>query len=208
MLTENRELMTKARAQLAGKWGIAVGVTFIYCIILLVLNIIPFIGWLAAVIVSGPLVLGFTIFFLSLARGREVQIGTLFEGFSSFTDALLTYIIMVVFIFLWMLLLIVPGIIKSFSYAMTFFIMADDRSVNGTAAITKSKEMMQGHRWKLFCLWCRFIGWALLCLLTLGIGFLWLAPYASTSMANFYEDVRIACENRLKQSPPAPASQG
>ena len=207
MLTENRELMTRARSQLAGKWGIAVGVTFIYMAILIVLNFIPLIGWLAAVLISGPLVLGITTFFLSLARGREVTVGTLFEGFSFFINALLTYILMTIFLLLWTLLLIVPGIMKAFSYALTFFIMSDDKSVNGTAAITRSKEMMQGNRWKLFCLGCRFIGWALLCLLTLGIGFLWLCPYISTSIANFYDDVRVAHAARVQQEPPPVAAQ-
>jgi uncharacterized membrane protein len=207
MMAENRELMAKARKELTGKWGIAVGVSFIYLIILVVLNIIPSIGWLAAIIISGPLMLGFVIFFLSLARGQEVKVGTMFEGFPHFTDALLTYLIMMVFIVLWTLLLIIPGIMKFFSYAMTFFIMADDTSINGTAAITKSKEMMQGHRMKLFYLACRFIGWMLLCILTLGIGFLWLWPYVTTTMANFYDDIRVTYETRLKQEPNTPATQ-
>ena len=57
-------------------------------------------------------------------------------------------------------------------------------------ALRKSKEMMDGYKWKYFCLGLRFIGWALLCVLTLGIGILWLSPYVQVSYAKFYEDVK------------------
>ena len=97
---------------------------------------------------------------------------------------------MCIFILLWTLLLIIPGIIATYSYAMTFFIIADDPQAGALEAIGRSKEMMRGHRWKLFCLFLRFIGWSLLCLLTFGIGFLWLTPYMQTSLAHFYDDVR------------------
>ena len=75
------------------------------------------------------------------------------------------------------------------SYAMTFFILADDDTVGPRQAISKSKEMMTGNRWKLFCLTCRFWGWSLLCVLTCGIGFIWLFPYMAISMAKFYDDL-------------------
>jgi uncharacterized membrane protein len=72
------------------------------------------------------------------------------------------YILTTIFIFLWSLLLIVPGIMAAFSYAMTFFILADDRTVDGLEAIRRSKAMMYGHRWRLCCLVGRFTGWILL----------------------------------------------
>lgn len=99
---------------------------------------------------------------------------------------------MTFFIALWSLLLIVPGIIVALSCAMTYFIIADDPTVGPILAMTASQEIMRGHKWKLFCLGWRFFGWYLLCLLTLGIGFFWLAPYMQTSWTHFYEDVRIS----------------
>jgi uncharacterized membrane protein len=97
---------------------------------------------------------------------------------------------MVLFIVLWLLLLIIPGIIAAISYSMTFYILADDKSIKPMEAIDKSKKMMDGYKWKYFFLCLRFFGWALLCILTLGIGFLWLIPYINVSIAKFYDDVK------------------
>ncbi len=95
-----------------------------------------------------------------------------------------------IFVFLWSLLLIIPGIIATLSYSMTYFIIADNNSITALEAITKSKEMMRGNKWKFFCLGLRFLGWSLLCVVTLGIGFLWLTPYMSVSSAQFYDDLK------------------
>ena len=75
------------------------------------------------------------------------------------------------------------------SYSMTFFIIAEDDLIGPLEAIKKSKQMMCGYKWKIFCLGLRFIGWALLCILTLGVGFLWFTPYMSVSFAKFYDDL-------------------
>ena len=88
-----------------------------------------------------------------------------------------------------MLLLIIPGIIAALSYAMTYYIIVDNESIGALEAIRQSKEMMRGNKWKLFCLGLRFFGWSLLCLLTLGIGYLWLIPYMAISFAKFYGDI-------------------
>ena len=79
----------------------------------------------------------------------------------------------------------------TFAYSQVFFILADHPETGAYESIRLSQEMMIGFKWKKFCLECRFIGWALLGLLTCGIGWLWLYPYVMTSNAHFYEDVRI-----------------
>lgn len=84
----------------------------------------------------------------------------------------------------------IPAIIAQYRYAMTYFIVADTADIGALEAIRRSKRMMMTSKWKFFCLQCRFIGWSLLCVLTLGIGLLWLWPYMMTSMAQFYEDLR------------------
>lgn len=193
MRTENITLMRMAKESLNGKWGLAAGTFFVYFILIACIQIpssfIPPIG-LASLIITGPLVLGIAIFALSISRNQNAELVQLFKGFENFGNSLAAYLLMVVFIFLWMLLLIVPGIIAAISYAMTFFIIADDPSIGPMDAIDKSKKMMYGYKWKYFCLIFRFFGWFLLCLLSLGIGFLWLAPYVQVTIAKFYDDIK------------------
>ncbi|MGB4100231.1 MAG: DUF975 family protein [bacterium] len=189
-VTHNRDLMRMARESLHTHWGLGVGVTILYLAIVVGISYIPHVGMIAEYILTGPLAVGLTLVFLTLARRSQAEVGQLFQGFQRFGTALGAYLLMLLFILLWTLLLIVPGIIASFSYAMTYFVIADDPTVGPLQAITRSKEMMRGNKWKLFCLGWRFFGWALLCILTLGIGFLWLAPYMNTTFAHFYDDVR------------------
>jgi len=134
--------------------------------------------------------LGAIYFSFNISRGQPAQLEQIFEGFKRFEVAVLAYFLIAIFTFLWLLLLIVPGIIASLSYAMTFYIIAEDEKITSLQAIDKSKKMMDGYKWKLFCMSMRFFLWALLCILTLGIGFLWLMPYASVSMTKFYEDLK------------------
>lgn len=90
-----------------------------------------------------------------------------------------------------------PGIIKAFSYAMTPFILRDHPDLRYNGAIELSMAMMRGHKADLFWLYLSFIGWFLLCILTLGIGYFWLEPYMTSSMANFYEEVKAEFEGRV-----------
>ena len=94
------------------------------------------------------------------------------------------------YIFLWSLLLLIPGIVKAYSYAMTPYILRDNPELSANEAIDLSRKMMHGHKLDLFCLHLSFIGWSILCLFTCGIGMLWLMPYMLTSQAAFYQDVR------------------
>ena len=190
MKTENVILMQMARESLKGKWGLAIGTLIVYFLIATALQIIPVIGPIASLIISGPFALGLATFSLSISRDQDPKLEKIFQGFNNFGTALGAYLLMLLFILLWMLLLIIPGIIAAISYSMTFYILADDNSIGAMDAIDKSKKMMNGYKWKYFCLGLRFIGWALLCILTLGIGFLWLMPYMQVSMAKFYDDVK------------------
>ena len=188
--THNRDLMRLARESLRSRWGIGVGVMFLYSVITGGASLIPLVNTIAALLITGPMMVGLCLVFLMLARQSATEVGQLFHGFERFGTALGAYLLMILFILLWSLLLIIPGIIASYSYAMTYFVIADDATVGPLQAITRSKEMMRGKKWKLFCLFWRFFGWGLLCILTLGIGYLWLAPYMQTALAHFYDDVR------------------
>ncbi len=94
-----------------------------------------------------------------------------------------------IYIILWTLLLIIPGIIACLRYSQTFYILSEDENIGPLEAISKSKEMMVGNNWKLFCLYFRFIGWLILCIVTLGFAGLYVGPYFSQSCTNFYNDL-------------------
>ena len=97
--------------------------------------------------------------------------------------------LLLIFIILCTLLLIIPGIIACLQYYQTFYILSEDENIGPLDAISKSKELMMGNKWKLFCLYCRFIGWLILCIITLGFAGLYVGPYLSQSCANFYNDL-------------------
>ena len=187
----NREIMAQARGSLKGRWGLAIGTVLVYWIICIAAEEIPKAGWLISILVSGAMSLGLCIFALSLSRRKNPKFEQLFGGFKRFGVALAAFLLKIIFIILWSLLLVVPGIIASFRYSMTYYIIAENDSIGPLEAIKKSKEMMRGNKWKLFCLCWRFIGWDLLCILTLGIGFLWLMPYRTVAFARFYDDVAV-----------------
>lgn len=94
------------------------------------------------------------------------------------------------YVTLWSLLLIVPGIIKSFSYAMTPYILKDNPELSANQAIDLSRKMMRGHKFDLFWLYLSFIGWYFLGIFTFGIGYFWLMPYLYTAQAAFYQDLK------------------
>jgi len=189
-MTENKILIQNAREALNGRWGTAVVTFLIMALISGSLGAIPVIGSILSLLISGPLNLGWNKFTLTIARGEEVTINMLFDGFKDFMKPFITYLLMIIFIILWMLLLIVPGIIAALSYSMVFYIMAEDPTIDGMNALRKSQQMMYGYKWKLFCLGLRFIGWAILCIFTFGIGYLWLGPWVQVSIANFYNDIK------------------
>lgn len=190
MATENAILMKQARESLTGKWGLAIGTYLLYSVIIGGGGSIPYGGQAVTLILGGPMLLGIVIFSLALSRHQEAKFDQLFKGFRRFGIALGTYCLMVLFILLWTLLFIVPGIIAGISYSMTFYILAEDENIGAKAALDKSKQMMLGYKWKFFCLQWRFFGWFLLCILTLGVGFLWLIPYMQVSNAKFYDDIK------------------
>lgn len=188
-----KEMRATAAAALKGKWGSAVLTTFVYmaiaCVGSGILGIIPGLN-LIAIIACVILVAGFDVALLNLLRtGEAIEVGCLFDFFKE-SRLWVTILLMYVYTFLWSLLFIIPGIIKGYSYAMTPYILKDNPNMENNAAIEMSMAMMNGFKWRLFCLDLSFIGWAFLCVLTLGIGYLWLVPYMQTARAAFYEDVK------------------
>jgi uncharacterized membrane protein len=190
MLLENQAIMTDARASLNGRWGDAIAACLVYAAIVFLLNAIPWLGTIASLVISGPMTLGLYLFFTRFVKGETPRISVLFDGFQSFLNAFLAYLIAGIFILLWSLLLIVPGIIAALAYSMMFIIMTENPGMDGLEAIKKSKELMRGYKWKYACLMGRFIGWILLCIITCGIAAIWVGPYWVASKILFYEDIK------------------
>ena len=219
----NSELRAQARERLEGQWGTFVLMTFLMLVIQTILQIPGYIGSLLEVLspenvlaslsfsnisnilslLALPLSWGLTVSLLRNHREESVDLENLFDGFRGgrYTRVFCALFLVNLFTFLWALLLIIPGIMKAFSYALTPYIVMDEPELTARQAITRSCEIMQGRRWKLFCLYLSFIGWGILSILTFGIGFLWLVPYMNASVTAFYEDARAEyeAENSIEQ---------
>lgn len=172
-------------------WLIMVVITLINSLILGACTALSAVavGGIALLLLSGPLTLGFVMVALDVSRARQAQIERLFDGFKNFVSAFLLALTNAIFIFLWSLLFIIPGIIKAYAYSMSTYILADNPSIGVNEARERSIEMMKGNKWRLFCLHCSFIGWWILCVLTVGILTLWVTPYMQVAVAEFYHDV-------------------
>jgi uncharacterized membrane protein len=196
MNTTNVDLMRAGRESLKGNWGVAIVTFLIYTLLtstsgsLRASDSLLTISATITLIIVGPLALGAAIFSLSLARGKEARLEQIFLGFNNFSTAFITYLLILVYVLLWTLLLIIPGIIAALGYSMTFYILVDDPLIKPQDALRKSKSMMNGYKEKLFYLCLRFFLLSILCILTLGIGFLWLIPYFHVTMAKFYDDIK------------------
>lgn len=132
---------------------------------------------------------GYARYNLRLVDGESPSMDTLFQYFPRWKTMVIAGLLQTLFIILWSLLFVIPGIIASYRYAMTRFILAENPELTAGEAIDRSKELMDGNKWRLFCLSLSFIGWGILCIFTLGIGNLWLTPYIQASFAAFYRDI-------------------
>ncbi len=144
---------------------------------------------LVAFIIGGTVQLGHAQYLLNQHDGAPIDLKLLFSKFDHFGAGFLQALLRGIFVFLWSLLFVIPGIVAALSYSMTPFIMAENPDMTPSEAIAASKEMMNGHKWRLFCLDFSFFGWTLLCSLTMNIGYLALNPYTCAAYAAFYRDI-------------------
>jgi Predicted integral membrane protein len=189
-LKPNSEIRKSARESLSGKWGTALLLCLIAEIISGLPGAIPYIGPIITLLIAGPFMLGLIGCFLQLIRSGPFRFESLFDGFKNFSSAFILQLLITIFTLLWSLLLVIPGIIAAYRYSMSFYILYDNPQMSAKEALEESKKMMNGFKGKLFLLHLSFIGWGLLCLLTLGIGYLWLVPYIQTSTAHFYQNLK------------------
>lgn len=151
-------------------------------LIILIIAVVQF-------IIGSFVSLGLATYNLNLIDGKEARVGQIFCHTSIMGKAIWLRLRMSIFTFLWSLLLVIPGIIKSYSYSMAGFIMSENPEMSAKEAMEVSMRMMKGNKWRLFCLQLSFIGWGILCVFTLGIGYLWLNPYMNAATAAFYDEI-------------------
>lgn len=140
-------------------------------------------------IVGGTVQLGYSQILLKQYHHRNFGISELFSQFHRFKQGFLQMFLRILYVALWSLLFIIPGIIATYKYAMTPFLMTDNPDMTAKEAIAASTELMDGHKGELFMLSLTFIGWDILANLTLGIGYLWLNPYKNAAYAAFYREL-------------------
>ncbi|MFJ7753574.1 DUF975 family protein [Peribacillus muralis] len=213
------ELKKKGLESLKGKWGKAVSLMLLLFLINVILPYIVevigsggFVQWLdqkgtplwsdifgtVLSIVLIPLTIATTWFYLDLVRKGNPEITEVFAIYKDGKTSLKLIggsILQAIFIFLWSLLLIIPGIIKSIAYSQLFFLLRDHPQYTIMEAITESRKRMNGLKWKYFLMNLSFIGWGFLCLFTVGIGLLWLIPYIGTTLAAFYDELIVPQED-------------
>ncbi|OAA85377.1 DUF975 family protein [Clostridium ljungdahlii] len=184
------QLRKASRDQLKGNWGKCILVCLVYSLIIIGINFIPHAGIIISFLIVGPLTLGIVGCFIKLVKFEKFQVENLFDGFKNLGSAIILYVVMSIFIFLWSLLFIIPGLIASLSYSMAMYVLSENPDMPVLEALDESKKMMYGHKWELFCLLISFLGWIILSVVTFGIGFIFVCPYIQAATANFYKDVR------------------
>ena len=198
-----QEIKAAAKAQLGGRiFGNYWMMALLACLIFGALEaaagtIVPGIG---ALVITGPLAYGLCYIFLKQYRdGEKMNMGDLFSGFSSdFGQNFLIGLMSTIFVLLWSLLLVFPGIIKYYAYSLAYYIKADHPDYDWRQCINASKEMMRGHKWELFVLDLSFLGWYIVGSLLFGIGTLWVVPYHTAAQTIFYEN--LVCGGEAQQN--------
>ena len=215
---EAKELRRIARENLSGNWGLSIGVSFMAIMLGgLITNagnfsvsynadtmhdlpgiLVTYLKAAASVgsalslvqfILGGTINLGYAQYLLKQYNKANFEFRDLFSQFHRFGQGFAQHFLRGLYTALWMLLFIIPGIIKAISYSMTPFIMAENPDMTAKDAINASKELMHGHKMDLFLLGLSFIGWSLLSILTLGIGSIFLNPYINAAYAAFYKKI-------------------
>ena len=190
MLTR-AELKQQAKEQLKGNSGMLVLCGVIYFAISMVLSMIPYVGAIATLFVIPPIYLGLFIVLLNVTYGEKVEVGTLFEPFSNcFGTSIIANLLVGIYTLGWTLLFIIPGLVKQYSYAMTFYILAENPNMTANEAITESRQIMNGHKLELFVLHLSFIPWILLSCITFGIAYVYVLPYMNLTITNFYHNIK------------------
>lgn len=198
-----QEIKFQAKVGFYQNYWLSVGVVFItYTLISLATSLTFFIGGLGGLFIFPPLVVGLSYVTLSVYRGQLSSLEDLFnQGFSNYPRNLAGILWMQLFIFLWSLLFLIPGIIKSFAYFATPYLLAEYPNLGATEALKISMRITAGYKGDIFIMYLSFIPWFLLGSISLGIvGIFYGQPYFSLSLAGLYDDLKEEALNQGKIS--------
>lgn len=177
--------------------------TFVYS----VLSFIPFLGWMATLILSGPITLSMSwVFYKIVVKNKSPDIEDLMYGVmdDNFLRGLVGELLRSIFTLLWGLLLIIPGIIKGISYSQMYFVMIEHPEIDASVALKKSMKLMNGHKMDYFLLLLSFIPWYILVILTFGLFYIWVGPYVYATKVAFYKEISkpstVIAETAKKQA--------
>lgn len=187
------ELKEMAKQQIKGNIGMLFVIALIIGAISGAAGAFPPLALVVSIIVTPAFSISIIRVYQELARnGKKPDAKDAFAGFDDFWTGFKAMFLVGLFTFLWSLLFVIPGIIKSFSYSQTMMIVAENKGISAREAINRSKAMMDGRKMDYFVLGLSFIGWGLLCCITLGIAAIWVGPYVQATMVNFYNDIKPA----------------
>ena len=190
------ELKSKAKQQIKGKIGILFVISLIIALIsgaaAFVLAFIPFGNLISSIIITPAFALSIIRVYLNLTADTTPAVSGAFSGFDDFWSAFKVNFLVCLFTFLWSLLFVIPGIVKSYAYSMSMYILAENKGKPALECINESKAMTDGHKMDLFVLGLSFIGWALLGGITFGIAYIWVLPYMNATYANAYNSLKPA----------------
>lgn len=182
-----------AWGKLSGNWGGPIAVALVQ---LLIINIVNYIfkdmryATYVFLLILSPLNIGVLKYFILFSKSLNPEFDVIFDGYKeSFVKSFLLAFLTNLFIALWLLLLVIPGIIKIFAYAMAPYVLAQNPHIGVTEALDRSQEMMKGYKLDLFILWLSFIGWFILSVITFGIALIWVVPYIRLATTEFYLEV-------------------
>jgi uncharacterized membrane protein len=155
---------------------------------------------LSIILIYGHIIYGEAVFFSNFMRDGSEQVGDLFSGFKKYGKVFKLYFLIQLYTTLWSMLYFIPGIIRGIAYSMSYYIMNDNPDMTPKEVIKHSIKITDGYKGKYFCLQISFIGWLLLCILSLGILTIWIAPVIAASNAAFYEYVKTMYEQSLNEN--------
>lgn len=141
---------------------------------------------LVAVVLSA----GYILYAMSVRKGLETPYSTMFDGFLFAGKIILLSIVQYIFIFLWSLLFIIPGIIAGYRYRFALYNLCENPEMGVMEALNMSKAQTRGHKWELFVLDLSWIGWNILCALTLGILSIWITPYIQQTDIGYFQAIK------------------
>lgn len=180
------ELKELAKNQIKGNVGRYFFISIALGLLIALSIMVPF----GAFIFAPILTMGLVYICFDMRAGKKAEVSTLFAPFGDGCRVWFASFLTGLFIFLWSLLLIIPGIIAAFRYALTFYILYENKELTARESITLSKEMMKGHKADYFVLILSFIPWFLLGIITLGFAFIYIEPYMQMTFLNFYDKVK------------------